>query len=71
MPSPINRKLASKLRKLRIAKGLSQEQAAQAIGIEYKHYQVLEGTNPDDVKLSTLDKIANGLNIPIWKLLKF
>lgn len=71
MPAQINKKLASKLRKVRTAKNLTQQQVAELAGIEYKHYQVLEGRIPDDVKLSTLEKVANGLNIPVWKLLKF
>ena len=71
MVSKINYRLASKLREIRVGKNLTQQEVAELCGIEYKHYQVLEGSRPDDVKLSTVEKIANGLNVPLWKLLKF
>ena len=71
MASKINKRLASRLREIRVRKGLTQQEVAELCGIEYKHYQVLEGSRPDDVKLSTVEKIAIGLNVPLWKLLKF
>ena len=71
MASKINKRLASRLREIRIRKHLTQQEVAELCGIEYKHYQVLEGPRPDDVKLSTVEKIAAGLNVPLWKLLKF
>lgn len=71
MASKINKRLASRLREIRVRKDLTQQEVAELCGIEYKHYQVLEGSQPDDVKLSTVEKIAIGLNVPLWKLLKF
>lgn len=63
--------LAKRIKALRIKKGFTQEDFAEMIGIKYKYYQEYEGKKPRDIRLSTLEKIANGLDLPVWKLLKF
>lgn len=61
----INLKFAKTLRKLRTAKGLTQEELAELAGLDYKYFQKLESRRPSSPTLSTLEKLAKGLNISI------
>ncbi len=63
--------LASQLRRLRKKHKLTQEQAAEQCGLDYRDYQRLESRKPLDSRLSTLEKAAKGFGIPLWKLFKF
>jgi transcriptional regulator with XRE-family HTH domain len=54
-----------RLRQLRKERGLTQEQAAELCGIQYKlfqHYELGVKKNPG---LLTLEKICNGFNISL------
>jgi len=44
---------------------------AELASLEYKHIQRLEGKNPCDVKLSTLEKIAKAFGVSLSELLDF
>jgi len=69
--SPLTlRKLAQRIKQLRVRSGLTQEEFAEKVGIKYKYYQEYEGKNPRDIRFSTLEKIAKGLKLPLWKLLQ-
>jgi len=56
---------AKTLKKLRKSKDLTQEALAQRAGIDYKYLQKLEGTTPSSPTLSTLNKLADGLQITL------
>jgi len=71
MKASVMGKLAKRIKELRIKTGLTQEQFAESIGVKYKYYQEYEGKSPRDIRLSTLEKIASGYKLPLWKLLKF
>ena len=58
------------LKKLRKAKGLTQEALAQKAGVDYKYLQKLEGRDPSSPTLATLEKIAHGLEISLVDLSK-
>ena len=58
------------LKRLRIEKNLTQEELAQRSGVDYKYLQKLEGQNPSSPTLSTLEKLANGLQIPLVELVQ-
>jgi transcriptional regulator with XRE-family HTH domain len=58
------------LRRLRAEKRLTQEELAQRSGVDYKYLQKLEGQNPSSPTLSTLEKLANGLGIPLIELIQ-
>lgn len=58
------------LKKLRKAKGLTQEALAQKAGVDYKYLQKLEGRDPSSPTLATLEKIAHGLEISLVDLIK-
>ena len=63
--------LATQLRRLRKKYKLTQEQAAEKSGLDYRDYQRLESRKSLDSRISTLEKVAKGFGIPLWKLLKF
>jgi len=71
MGSNIKVNYGKRLRQLRKKCGYTQQKLAELANIEYKHIQRLEGKNPCDVKLSTLEKLAKAFGIPISKLLDF
>ena len=59
------------MRDLRKKHVLTQEQLAGRSHISLKYIQKIESKNPSDIGLETLEKLANGFDIPLWKLLKF
>lgn len=63
------RKLAKRIRELRLQLDLTQEQAAKQCQIDYKTYQAYEGKAPPDLRLSTLEKLAKGLRVSLADLL--
>ena len=44
---------------------------AEQSGLDYRDYQRLESRRPLDSRLSTIEKVAKGFGIALWKLLKF
>ena len=66
----ITLEFAKALKKLRINKSLTQEELAQRSGVDYKYLQKLEGQNPSSPTLATLEKLANGLGIPLVELIQ-
>ena len=69
MTSDIVKKFAKRLKQLRLERGLTQEEAALKCKLEYKYYQRYESTKPRDMRLSTLEKIANGFGVKPCDLL--
>ena len=61
------RRLARRLRKMREARGLTQEQAAEAIGLHPKHMPRLEN-GKHSVSLLTLTAVATAYKVPLVKL---
>ena len=66
----ITLEFAATLRRLRTEKNLTQEELAQRSGVDYKYLQKLEGQHPSSPTLSTLEKLANGLEIPLVELIQ-
>lgn len=62
-------RLLGRLRTLRIARGLTQEQFAEQSGISYKYYQAVEAGRKKDLRLSTLDRLAKAHGLETWQLL--
>lgn len=54
---------------LRDKHGLTQEQAAAQVGMEYKYYQHIEAGRRSRVRLDTLDKLAAGYGLTGSQLL--
>ena len=63
--------LSKQIRALRIKQNLTQEALAEKSGVSTKYLQNLEGKKPKVASILTLEKLAKGFNIPLWKLLKF
>jgi transcriptional regulator with XRE-family HTH domain len=62
--------LLKRLKALRIARGWTQEQFAEESGISYKYYQAVEAGRKQDLRLSTLDRLAKAYGIETWQLLQ-
>lgn len=69
--------LGAYLRKLRLARGMTQEELSSASGIDRNHYQLLEGgisnrsiQAPANPTISTLYGIAEVLEIDITELVR-
>ena len=61
--------LLKRLRQLREAHGLSQEAFAERSGISYKYYQAVEAGRKRELRLSTLERLAQAYGIEVWQLL--
>ena len=64
-------KLGKRLRGLRAKRRLTQEQAAELIGLSLRYYQKLESKDPRDTRIETLERIAKGFKLSLNELLKF
>jgi transcriptional regulator with XRE-family HTH domain len=62
-------RLLGRLRALRAARGLTQEEFAEQSGISYKYYQAVEAGRKQDLRLSTLDRLAKAHGLETWQLL--
>ena len=60
---------ANRIRTLRKERRWTQERAAEACGIDYKLYQFYELGIKNNPGLKTLEKIANGFDVPLHELL--
>ena len=69
MSSNTAKRLAKRIRELRLERGWTQEETARRCQIKYKYYQEYEGKEPRDMRLSTMEKIAKGLDVSITSLL--
>ncbi|MDP3073817.1 MAG: helix-turn-helix transcriptional regulator [Opitutaceae bacterium] len=62
--------LQQNLRNLRLRMGLTQEKAAEKIGVAYRHFQAIEVEKREGLQLATVERIAKGLKVEIWQLLQ-
>ena len=58
-----------RIKELRDKKEMTQEELAAAAEIDYKYLQKIEGKNPPNLKVETIEKLANALGISPDKLL--
>ena len=68
MEKNVDLRFGRALKKLRKARGLTQETLAQRAGVDYKYLQKLEGSRPSSPTLATMEKLAIGLDIPLVEL---
>lgn len=61
--------VGKRVRELRIARGLKQEDMCQ-VGFDYKYYQRIE-YGEKNLTLKTLNKLAEGLGVPVSELFHF
>jgi transcriptional regulator with XRE-family HTH domain len=63
------KRLLRRLRHLRDVHGLTQEAFAEMSGIAYKYYQQIEAGRKPDLRMSTLERLANAYGIEVYELL--
>ncbi len=71
MKTSIQLKIGNKIRELRTKLGMTQEGLAEITGIDYKYIQKIEGKNPPNLKVETIEKLAKSLKTTPAELLKF
>jgi transcriptional regulator with XRE-family HTH domain len=71
MDTKIRLKLAQRIKQLRKGLGLTQEKLSEVSGIDYKYIQRIEGKNPPNIKLETIERLAKTLKTTPAKLLDF
>ena len=64
-------KLAKRMKELRKKEGYTQDKLAELSGISYENIQKMEGKNPHNPQLDTLEKLAKAFKISLSELLKF
>jgi len=62
--------LLKRLRELRLRRGLTQEAFAERYGFSYKYYQAVEAGRKLDLRLSTLERLAEAHGMELWQLLR-
>lgn len=70
MSESTQKRLLKRLKELRKAHGLTQEQFSELSGISYKYYQAIEAGRRRDLRLSTLERIATAYRMDVWELLR-
>ncbi len=70
MKPSIQIQIGKKIRELRTKLGMTQERLAEITGIDYKYIQKIEGKNPPNLKVETIEKLAKGLKTTPAELLK-
>lgn len=60
--------LGKRLRALRQASKLTQEQAAALVGVTFKYYQRMEAGGIEGLRLSTLEQVSNGYGLSLAEL---
>jgi transcriptional regulator with XRE-family HTH domain len=58
-----------RIKALRLKHGLTQEEFSELSGIAYKYYQHLESGRKRDLRLSTLQRVAEAYGITVHQLL--
>jgi transcriptional regulator with XRE-family HTH domain len=65
------KRLLARVKAVRESLGLSQEAFAERAGMTYKYYQHVEASRRPDLRLSTLQKLANACGVELSELLDF
>ena len=66
----IQRRLGARIRQLRTAADLTQEEAAGRVDMYYKYWGAIE-RGERNVTLDNLERVARALNVEPWELLLF
>jgi transcriptional regulator with XRE-family HTH domain len=69
MTSDIKLKLGKRIKELRSKKKITQEKLADSAAIDYKYLQTIEGKDPPNIKIETIERIAKALNVKVSALL--
>jgi len=69
MPIELRKTVSKNIRAMRNKKKLTQEQLSDKADIDYKYLQMIEGKNPPNISLKTIEKLSKALNVSASKLL--
>jgi len=61
----------ARIKQIRKARNLTQEQFAERADLDPKFYQHAEAGRKPNPELETLLKLAKGCDLPLWRLLNF
>jgi transcriptional regulator with XRE-family HTH domain len=61
--------LVKRLKELRKIHGVTQEKFSERTGISYKYYQAIETGVKKELRISTLERLADAYGIEVWELL--
>jgi transcriptional regulator with XRE-family HTH domain len=71
MAQDIRKQISNRVRELRAKHGMTQQELAEAAGLDYKSIQRLEAKAPRfHPKVDTLEKVAKAFGISVSELLK-
>jgi transcriptional regulator with XRE-family HTH domain len=70
MKTNIRLRTAKRIKELRRKRGYTQERLSELTDIDYKYLQRIEGKNPPNIKLETLERLAKAFRISVSKLLE-
>jgi transcriptional regulator with XRE-family HTH domain len=63
-------RIGREIRRIRRAQDMSQETLAVAADVNLKHYGEIERGRRPGVKLDTLLRITDALDVPLWRVLE-
>ncbi|RRJ97324.1 XRE family transcriptional regulator [Opitutaceae bacterium TAV4] len=61
--------IADRLRELRVRHGLTQEEAAELVGVNMRFYQLLESGRKKQMWLETVERLAASYGMEPWQLI--
>lgn len=61
--------LVHRLKELRKIHHVTQEEFSERTGISYKYYQAIETGVKKELRISTLERLAEAYGIEVWQLL--
>lgn len=70
METNIRLRTAKRIKELRKGRGYTQEKLSELTEIDYKYLQRIEGKNPPNIKLETIERFAKAFKISVSKLLE-
>ena len=71
MEVSIRIKLGKKIKRLRKERKYTQDKLSELTDIDYKYLQKIEGKNPPNIRIETIEKFAKALKVKPAELLKF
>lgn len=60
--------LRANLKRLRLKQSLTQQELAEKAGMDANYYQKIESGRWNSVRLATVEKLADALDVEMWEL---
>ena len=62
--------LCTNIKRVRLARGWSQESTAEKAGLAVRHFQDIEAGRREGLRLATIERIAKVFSLQVWQLLQ-